>query len=115
MPCATPVAIADAKVQPVPCVARVAMRCEVNTLGYPQAALLCLSLAMCCYNLLGAVKAAVRQEQGPKAEEKLSSYYMADEVRGTYRGMDIATPDEDWEQFRQAPVARSHPTQYGIG
>jgi hypothetical protein len=76
--------------------------CEVNTLGYPQAALLCLCLAVCSYNLLAAVRAAVRQEKGPQAEEKLSGYYMADDVSGAYRGMGIATRDEDWLPFRQA-------------
>lgn len=76
--------------------------CEVNTLGYPQAALLCLCLAMCCYNLLAAVKGAIRQEKGAEAEQKLSGYYVADEVSGTYRGMDIATRQEDWELFREA-------------
>jgi hypothetical protein len=76
--------------------------CEVKTLGYPEAALLCLCLAIGCYNLLAAVKGAVRQEKGAEAEQKLSSYYMADEISGTYRGMDIATTEEDWEPFRQA-------------
>jgi hypothetical protein len=76
--------------------------CEVNALGYPQAALLCLCLAMCCYNLLAAVKAAIRQEKGAEAEQKLSGYYVADEVSKVYCGMDIATRDEDWEVFRQA-------------
>ena len=76
--------------------------CEVNTLGYPGAALLCLCLAMCCYNLLAAVKAALRVAQGAEAEEALSGYYTAEEVRATYRGMDIATQEEDWKPFQQA-------------
>jgi hypothetical protein len=79
--------------------------CEVNTLGYPGAALLCLCLGMSSYNLLAVVKGAIRAEKGEQAEEGLSGYYTAEEVRGTYRGMDIATDEGDWEPLRRATPA----------
>ena len=33
--------------------------------------------------------------------DKLSYYYLADELEGTYRGMMIALPPEDWPDFRE--------------
>ena len=32
------------------------LRCELNTLGYPKAALFAFCVAVCCYNLLAAIK-----------------------------------------------------------
>ncbi|MGK7877162.1 MAG: hypothetical protein AB4426_28865 [Xenococcaceae cyanobacterium] len=32
-------------------------------------------------------------------EGKLSYYYLADELEGTYRGMMIALPPSDWQDF----------------
>jgi hypothetical protein len=39
------------------------------------------------------VKAALR------IETEVSNYYLADEIRGTYRGMMIAIPPEEWGIF----------------
>ncbi len=37
---------------------------------------------------------------GTDFREKLSYYYLADELEGTYRGMMIALPPEDWPNFQ---------------
>jgi Transposase DDE domain len=74
--------------------------CELNTLGYPPAALLGFCLAVCSYNVLAGMKGAVRSVHGPAAEEALSTYYVQDEVRMTYRGLDVATGEQDWAVFR---------------
>ncbi len=43
------------------------------------------------YNILAVVLAALRSVHGiEKIEQEVSSYYLADEIRGTYRGMMIA-------------------------
>ena len=34
-----------------------------------------------------------------KIEQEVSSYYLADEIRGTYRGMMIAIPPKEWKIF----------------
>jgi IS4 transposase len=78
---------------------------EIDTLAYPKAALFAFGVALVAYNLLSAVKAALRAAHGAKAAEGLSSYYLADEVAGTYRGMMIAIPDEHWRVFAQATTA----------
>jgi hypothetical protein len=62
--------------------------CEINTLGYPKAALFTFCVALLAYNVLSVVKAALRSVHGTeKIETEVSSYYLADEIKGTYRGM----------------------------
>lgn len=36
-----------------------------------------------------------------KIEQEVSSYYLADEIRGIYRGMMIAIPPPEWQVFEQ--------------
>jgi hypothetical protein len=70
---------------------------EIETLGYPRAALFGFCVALVCYNVLSVVLAALRAVHGAATvEEKLSFYYLCDEVAGTYRGLEIALVDEYW-------------------
>jgi hypothetical protein len=78
----------------------VALRCEVNTLGYPKAALFAFCVAVAAYNVLMVLKAALRTVHGEKkVQEKVSGYYVALEWSMVYAGMMIALPDEQWEIF----------------
>jgi len=82
-----------------------AIRGEVNTLGYPRAALLGYCLALVAYNLLSAVKAVVHSAHPASATTKLSSYYMADEVARAWDGLDLMIPAATWErQFVVVPL-----------
>jgi hypothetical protein len=48
-------------------------------------------IALVMYNLLAVVKAALRVAHGAEqVQDKVSRYYLADEVAGTRRGMEIA-------------------------
>ena len=70
---------------------------EINTLGYPKAALFAFSLALVSYNVLSTVKAALRSVHGEKASNaEVSGYDLAEEIAGTYRGMMIAIPKDEW-------------------
>jgi IS4 transposase len=69
---------------------------EINTLGYPKAALFGFCMALVAYNILSVVKAAVRGVHGVDEAARMSAYYMADEIAGTYRGMMIAIPASYW-------------------
>jgi IS4 transposase len=75
------------------------LRSEINTLGYPKAALFGFCLALVLFNVLSVVKAALRVAAKGDAEKKLnlSTYYLADEISGVWRGMKIAIADEHWE------------------
>jgi hypothetical protein len=78
----------------------VALKCEINTLAYPKAALFGFCVALLAFNVLSVVKAALRAVHGvEKIEATLSGYYLADEIAGTYRGMMIAIPEDHWEVF----------------
>jgi IS4 transposase len=73
---------------------------EIHTLGRPKAALFAFCLALVAYNVLSVVKAALRSVHGAKAADtEVSGYDLAEEVAGTYRGMMIAVPKDEWVVF----------------
>jgi hypothetical protein len=73
---------------------------EINTLGYPKAALFGFCLALVAYNLLAVVLAALRGVHGEDTvDEEVSLYYIANEIATTYHGMMIAIPESEWEVF----------------
>ena len=77
------------------------LNAEINTLGYPQAALFGFCIGLVAYNVLSVVKAALRSVHGAeKIEPEVSGYYVANELRETYQGMMIAVPQEHWLIFR---------------
>lgn len=77
------------------------LKCEVNTLAYPKAALFGFCVALVMYNVLAVVKRAVAARQGrATVQEELSSYYLAEEVAGVYRGMMIALPTACWVEVQ---------------
>jgi IS4 transposase len=60
---------------------------EVNTLGYPKAALFAFCVALVAYNVLSTVKGALRSVHGEeKVADEVSGYYVADEIQMTHRG-----------------------------
>ena len=74
---------------------------EINALGYPPAALFGFCVALISYMMVSVIKAALCSVHGRKiVEEKLSGYYLADEISGTYRGMVIAICEDEWKEFR---------------
>jgi hypothetical protein len=76
---------------------------EINTLGYPKAALFAFANALVAYNLYSAVKAALRAVHGvEKVENEVSGYYIAVEVAAVRGGMQLAIDREEWTQFGTA-------------
>ena len=81
------------------------LNCEVNTLGYPKAALFGFCVALMAYNVLAVLKAAMRSVHGQeKVEKEVSGYYMALEWATVYMGMMIAIPAPYWEVFGRMQV-----------
>jgi len=74
------------------------LRSEINTLGYPDAALFGFCIGLLLSNVLSTLKAALRTVAGgeKKLERNISSYYLADEISGVARGMQIAVPPASW-------------------
>jgi IS4 transposase len=52
------------------------LRCEVNTLGYPRAALFAFGTALVAYNAIIVVESFIRAEHGKEQAEQLSKYYL---------------------------------------
>jgi IS4 transposase len=91
------------------------LRCEVETLGYPRAALFSFAVAVLAYNTYAVVQAALRAAHGAEViKEKLSDYHLMSDVAATYVGMDIAVPGECWESYRAMPVARFTKVMTGL-
>ena len=77
------------------------LSCEINTLGYPKAALFTFCLALLAYNAVSLIKAALRSAHGrPQVNDEVSGYYLALEIGRTYDGMMIAIPAPHWAFFR---------------
>jgi IS4 transposase len=82
-----------------------ALRCEIDTLAYPKAALFGFCTALVAYNAVATVRAALRSAHGAEqVEGKVSNYHVAGEIARTYEGMMIALPPREWEIFRTASV-----------
>lgn len=72
------------------------LKCEVNTLGYPPAALFGFCVALASGNVYAAVKGALRAAHGAEVAEGVSDYHMALEVSGACPGLWIAVESETW-------------------
>ena len=70
---------------------------EVASLGHPRAALLCFTVSVLAYNVLAllgrCVEQAHRQQEPPP---EVSTFHLAQQVRGSYEGLLIAVPPEAW-------------------
>lgn len=80
------------------------LKCELNTLCYPKAALFAFAMACVAYNAVSVVLAAVRAEHGKAKVEEMSFYYVSMEIALTYDGMMLAIPPRYWEEIRQLPL-----------
>lgn len=103
-----------------------AFRGEVDTLGYPKAALLSFSVAVTLYNVISVVKAALQAAHGTEvaAYEDVSVYCLASEIAATHGGMMIALEPEIWTEtfasctdkefaeFLTATAAHANPQRY---
>ena len=78
---------------------------EINTLGYPKAALFGFCVALVAYNVLAIVKATRRSAHGNETiDNELSSYYLAGNITRTYDGMIIAIESQEWAIFHNMPL-----------
>jgi hypothetical protein len=78
---------------------------EINTLGYPKAALFGFCLALVAFNLYAVVMAALRATYpNDDIDQNLSEYSLAEEVGTTMTGMVMAIPDVEWTVFSDASL-----------
>ena len=80
------------------------LRCEVETLGYPKAALFSFGMAVLAWNAYALVQAALRSAHGQeRIDEHLSDEHFLRDVTLTQTGMDIAIEEKEWDRFRHRP------------
>lgn len=73
---------------------------EIQSLGHPRAALLAFGVAVLAYNVLSVIQAAIRATHDLEAANlKLSSFYVATEIKASYRGMMIAVAPAVWLRY----------------
>ena len=82
------------------------LRCEVNTLGYPPAALFGFCVALAAGNVYAAVKGAVRAAHGTAEADGASDYHLGLEVSGACPGLWIAVPEETWAEMGRWTVGQ---------
>ena len=95
-----------------------ALHGEIETLGYPGAALLSFSVALLAYNVISVVKTALAAAHGDAMErERISGYYLAGELAAAYHGMMIAVPSAEWTRHFASltPADGPHPAAPGEG
>lgn len=80
------------------------LRCEVDTLSYPPAALFALACAMVAFNVLAVIKAALRAAHGPEVDQTLSSHAMASDLRNMAQSLELIVDEQDWDVFRHASL-----------
>lgn len=77
------------------------LQSEINTLGYPKAALFGFCVALVAYNIMAVVKAGLRAVHGEeKIANEVSGYYIAGEIGRTHEGLSVAILPEEWEIFQ---------------
>ena len=75
---------------------------EVNSLGYPKAALLAFCVALVAYNVLAVVAAALRRVHGDDViAQKVSGFYIAGELARGHEGVGIAIRPKEWSRLRK--------------
>lgn len=78
------------------------LRCEVETLGYPRAALFAFATATLAYNTYAVVQAALRSAHGAEiVTEKLSDYHLMKHVAQAHVGLEIAVAPRAWKPYQR--------------
>jgi hypothetical protein len=83
------------------------LEAEIETLGYPKAALFGFAVGFVSYNVLSVLKSALASVYGwQTVEEEVSGYYIAGEIAKTREGLMIALPPERWSAVEKMPSAK---------
>ena len=82
------------------------LRCEIDPLAYPPAALFGLAMAVVAYNGLAVVKATLRQVHGAAAiDDGVSGYYLVHEMARVTESLETLVEPRDWAVFQTLPLA----------
>jgi len=74
------------------------LSCEIDTLGYPRAAIFAFCLAAMLYNAVSLLKSSIAAVHGEEVLENMSWYYAYTETQSVWSGMEIALPFKFWSE-----------------
>jgi IS4 transposase len=77
------------------------LKSEIKSLGSPGGARLAFCVALLAYDVLALLQAAVEGAHPACAEEPVSSFYIAADLRATYEGLAIAVPEAYWVRYAE--------------
>lgn len=78
----------------------VTLNCEIETLGYPKAALFSFCMGLVMFNLLSVIKTAIAAGHGkPELVNEVSTYHLALEISETWQGFRIALTDQEFAKL----------------
>lgn len=73
---------------------------EIETLGYPKAALFSFCIGLMMFNVVSVIKTAIAAGyEKPELAEDVSTYYVALEISETWSGFRIAISDEEFAKL----------------
>lgn len=82
------------------------LNCEIETLGYPKAALFSFSMGLMMFNVLSVIKTAIAVGHGKtEIAEEVSTYYVALEISNTWSGFRIALTDDEFAKLEGKTTA----------
>jgi hypothetical protein len=82
-----------------------ALNAEINTLAYPQAALLCFCLALTLFNMLSTLQGLLLRFCRGSDKPQLSYYYLALEIAEARLGIEILIAASAWRRYAQMTLA----------
>lgn len=83
-----------------------ALRCEIDTLAYPKAAVFAFCLALKAYNAVSLVRSALRSKLGEEQVEELSWYHMCSETECEQMALRCAKENVDHLGYTSIEVKR---------
>ena len=82
-----------------------ALNAEINTLAYPQAALLCFCLALTLFNILSTLQSLLLRFSRGSEKPQLSYYYLALEIAAARLAMEVLLDPAEWRRDAQMTLA----------
>lgn len=78
---------------------------EVETLGYPKAALFAFAVGVCGFNVLSTLRAALRSTHGgERVEQEVSAFHVAEQARTPWRGLQVLLIAAGWCKWHRVPL-----------
>lgn len=72
---------------------------EIETLGYPRAALFAFCMALVAFNMLSVIRSVLERGRAAETTPEISIYYVCDEIAHAYRGLDLILNPSDWSRM----------------